>query len=76
PPPAAARLGGLPPGAGRDVVQRVCTGCHAIGMVTAKGRTSDGWSEIIGRMMGLGLEASDEDLQTIHAYLSRELPPR
>lgn len=74
--PPAARPGGLPPGAGRDVVQRVCTGCHAIGMVTAKGRTSDGWSEIIDRMMGLGLEASDEDLQTVHAYLSRELPPR
>lgn len=76
PAPAAARPGGLPAGAGRDAVQRVCTSCHAIGMVTAKGRTPDGWSEIIGRMMGLGLEASDEDLQTIHAYLSRELPPR
>lgn len=76
PAPPAARPGGLPAGAGRDTVQRVCTSCHAIGMVTAKGRTPDGWSEIIGRMMGLGLEASDEDLQTIHAYLSRELPPR
>ncbi|MBN9464009.1 hypothetical protein [Brevundimonas sp.] len=76
PPPRPAPTGGLPPGAGRDTVQRVCTSCHAIGMVTAKGRTPDGWSEIIGRMMGLGLEASDEDLQTVHAYLSRNLPPR
>nr|WP_314434993.1 cytochrome c [uncultured Brevundimonas sp.] len=76
PTPRPAPAGGLPPGAGRDTVQRVCTSCHAIGMVTAKGRTPDGWSEIIGRMMGLGLEASDEDLQTVHAYLSRNLPPR
>ena len=67
---------GLPAGPGRETVQQVCTGCHAIGMVTANGRTSDGWAEIIERMMGLGLEASDEDLQTVHAYLTREFPPR
>lgn len=75
-PPAAIVRAGLPAGPGRETVQRVCTSCHAIGMVTAKGRTADGWSEIIGRMIGLGLEASDEDLQTVHAYLTRELPPR
>lgn len=67
---------GLPAGPGRETVQQVCTSCHAIGMVTANGRTSEGWAEIIERMMGLGMEASDEDLQTVHAYLTRELPPR
>lgn len=67
---------GLPPGAGRDQVQRVCTSCHAIGMVTAKGRTEQEWAEIIGRMQGLGMEASDDDLYAIHDYLTRELPPR
>ena len=67
---------GLPVGPGRETVQQVCTGCRAIGRVTANGRTSDGWAEIIERMMGLGLEASDEDLQTVHAYLTREFPPR
>lgn len=67
---------GLPAGPGRETVQQLCTGCHAIGMVTATGRTSDGWAEMIERMMGLGLEASDEDLQTVHAYLTREFPPR
>lgn len=67
---------GLPAGPGRDLTQRVCTACHAIGMVTAKGRTSQEWAEIIGRMQGMGLEASDDDLYAIHEYLSRELPPR
>lgn len=67
---------GLPAGPGRETVQQVCASCHAIGMVTANGRTSDGWAEIIERMMGLGMEASDEDLQTVHAYLTREFPPR
>lgn len=78
PPPATVTpvRAGLPAGAGRETVQQVCTSCHAIGMVTANGRTSDGWAEIIERMMGLGMEASDEDLQTVHAYLTREFPPR
>ena len=66
----------LPAGPGRDTVQQVCSSCHAIGMVTATGRTSDDWAEMIERMIGLGLEASDEDLQIVHAYLSREFPPR
>lgn len=77
PPPAAVvRTGGLPAGPGRETVERVCSSCHAIGLVTAKGRTEDGWAEVIGRMIGHGLEASDDDLQTVHAYLSRELPPK
>lgn len=75
-PPPAARPGGLPDTPGRATVQRVCTSCHAIGMVTTKGRTDDGWSEVIGQMMGKGMEASDDDLQTIHAYLTREFPPK
>lgn len=78
PPPATVTpvRAGLPAGAGRETVQQVCTSCHAIGMVTANGRTSNDWAEIIERMMGLGMEASDEDLQTVHAYLTREFPPR
>jgi len=76
PPAAVVRVGGLPPGAGRETVQRVCSSCHAIGIVTARGRTEDDWAEVIGRMIGHGLEASDDDLQTVHAYLSRELPPK
>lgn len=76
PAPVVRASTGLPAGPGRDVTQRVCTACHAIGMVTAKGRTSQEWAEIIGRMQGLGLEASDDDLYAIHDYLSRELPPR
>lgn len=66
----------LPAGPGRETVQQVCTSCHAIGMVTANGRTSDGWTEVIERMMGFGIEASDEDLRTVHAYLTRAFPPQ
>lgn len=74
--PVVRAVTGLPSGPGRDLTQRVCSSCHAIGMVTAKGRSEQEWAEIIGRMQALGLEANDDDLYTIHEYLSRELPPR
>ena len=78
--PPAARppivTAGLPAGAGRDVVQKECGSCHGIDTVTAVGRTSQQWAEIIGQMQNMGLSASDEDLATIHTYLSRQLPPK
>ncbi|HEX8470992.1 MAG TPA: cytochrome c, partial [Brevundimonas sp.] len=67
---------GLPAGAGREVVQKECGSCHGIDTVTAVGRTPQQWAEIIGQMQNMGLSASDEDLATIHAYLSRQLPPK
>lgn len=79
-PPPAARppmvTAGLPAGAGRDVVQKACGSCHGIDTVTAVGRTPQQWADIIGQMQNMGLSASDEDLATIHAYLSRQLPPK
>ena len=71
----AARLC-LPSGAGRELTQRTCTGCHGVDAITAQGRTPDGWAQIINQMQNMGLSASEEDLVQIHAYLSRNLPPR
>lgn len=77
-PPAKAVVqpAGLPAGAGRDVVIRVCTGCHAADAITVQGRTAAGWDEVLGQMQNMGMSASDEDLATVRAYLVRELPPR
>jgi mono/diheme cytochrome c family protein len=69
-------MAGLPAGAGRDVVQRVCSSCHGIDTVTAVGRTPQQWADIIGQMQNMGLSASDDDLATIQSYLSRQLPPK
>lgn len=76
PPASVTRIGGLPDTPGRATVQRVCSSCHSIGMVTAQGRTEDEWADVIGRMVNNGLQASDDDLQTVHAYLSREFPKK
>jgi cytochrome c5 len=62
---------GLPEGVGRETTARVCTQCHAIGMVTSQKHNRDGWNEVIVRMIeDQGLSASEEELTEISAYLA------
>jgi cytochrome c5 len=74
--PAPVQTAGLPAGAGRDTTQRVCSTCHSIDVVTARGRTGGEWGDIINQMTNLGLNTSDAELDEIQAYLTRALPPR
>ena len=77
--PPAVDLQGLPEGVGQETTARVCTQCHAIGMVTSQKHDRDGWNEVIVRMIeDQGLSASEEELTEISAYLAehfgREAP--
>ncbi|NBB52669.1 hypothetical protein GVN24_30785 [Rhizobium sp. CRIBSB] len=76
PRPVAVQTAGLPAGPGRDTTMRLCSNCHTIDTVTARGRTGAEWGEIITQMTNLGLNASDADLDEVQAYLTRSLPPR
>jgi competence protein ComEA len=73
---ALAQNGQLPDGPGKDVVQRVCTQCHAADVVTGKGNTRDGWTQVVGEMIARGAQGSDEDFGTIVEYLTTNFPPK
>ena len=46
------RPAALPPGAGKDTVEAVCTQCHQTNMITgSSGYTRDGWKELVGTMV-------------------------
>ena len=56
--PVAAKAQGqasdLPDGAGKEVVEAVCTACHETNQITrSSGYTEDGWRELIGTMVDL-----------------------
>jgi hypothetical protein len=53
------------------LVARVCSGCHALSVVTSARHTPDAWSEVVDRMASYGLDASDADLARIKAYLAK-----
>jgi mono/diheme cytochrome c family protein len=73
PSPAAAPT--LPPGDGKDLTQRVCTGCHSVGTFATQHHTSAEWGKIISDMVSRGLDASDDDRAKIQTYLATYLGP-
>jgi competence protein ComEA len=66
----------LPPGPGKEVLQRVCTACHAVDIVMGKALTKDGWTELVGDMISRGAQGSDDDFTQIVNYLAKNFPPQ
>jgi virginiamycin B lyase len=72
--PAPASAQSLPDGAGRDLVEATCTGCHQPSVIErSMGYSPEGWRELILTM--IDLEGS-EDLETMSAYLATHFPER
>jgi len=62
---------GLPDGAGKDIVARVCSGCHGLGQVTRQKRSANAWKDLVAQMVDNGAKATPEELASIVAYLSK-----
>jgi mono/diheme cytochrome c family protein len=65
----------LPDGKGKDVTKRVCSGCHAVTVFAKERHTPEKWAAVVDNMVSRGMEASDEELDTINTYLSTNLAP-
>ena len=81
PAPAAAAPGAeaavaLPEGEGREIAQRLCSGCHSLSLVTAQGRTPEEWDATMARMETNGMVAPADDVYAVIDYLSKALPPK
>ena len=64
----------LPDGAGRQLVESVCTGCHQTNQITrSSGYTREGWQELTGTM--IDLSGSPEEREQIIDYLATHFPP-
>jgi mono/diheme cytochrome c family protein len=67
----AADAQDLPDGAGKDLVMNVCTQCHTSARIAAKNRTKDEWNAVVDNMAMRGAKATDEEFDTIVAYLAK-----
>jgi cytochrome c5 len=65
----------LPDGKGKDVAQQKCSTCHATNIWSTQHHTREQWGSIIDNMISKGLEASDEELDTITDYLAQNFGP-
>lgn len=69
-PPLAAQAQ-LPPGEGKEVVERVCSPCHGVDPLTQRRRDQAAWQRTVDDMVSRGARASDEDLKVVVQYLAR-----
>jgi cytochrome c oxidase cbb3-type subunit III len=65
----------LPDAPGKAAVQKVCSGCHGMNMVTGRGRTRDQWAQVVASMVARGAKGSEAELSQVVEYLSQNFPP-
>ena len=72
--PAHSQPSALPEGAGAEMVEAVCTGCHQTNQITrSSGYTREHWKELTGTMIDLSASPDEQDL--ILDYLATHFPP-
>ncbi len=62
---------GLPEGPGKTVVERMCTTCHGLNVVTGQRMTKQEWADQVDDMVARGAIGSDADIRQVVDYLSR-----
>lgn len=71
---AGHTYGSLPNGLGKEETQRLCVGCHEIGKSVSLRQDKDGWNTTIAKMIGFGMKATEDELQTVLNYLTKWFP--
>jgi len=71
---AAAQPGGtsqaLPEGSGREQVQRMCTVCHSLSVVTAQRMSRDHWHQEVEDMVSRGAKGTPDEITLTVNYLA------
>lgn len=68
--PAPAQQSDLPDGAGKDVVQHMCTQCHSLSVVTGQRMSAEHWASQVEDMVSRGAKGSPADINLVTRYLS------
>jgi competence protein ComEA len=66
----------LPPGAGRDVMVRVCSQCHSPEIAAHQNLDAQGWKDLVNQMANNGANATDAEFDTITQYLTATFPAK
>lgn len=55
--------------------QALCSKCHDPGIATSQNHDRSGWQDVIQRMYGFGLVASEDETKQVVEYLTATYPP-
>jgi competence ComEA-like helix-hairpin-helix protein len=73
PPPPGPPV--MPAGAGKAIVQEKCVVCHALTVVTSKHSSRKEWDQVVNQMVSRGADLTDEEIDTVIEYLSKNYGP-
>jgi competence protein ComEA len=68
---AANNSDDLPEGKGKAIFVRMCSNCHGLDQVTTSRYPKKQWAYVVDDMVSRGAEGSDEDVNSVIGYLSR-----
>lgn len=69
---SAARAQTAPPDdPAKKTVEKVCGSCHDTGTATGERHTKAGWDAVVDAMANRGARATDQEFDTIVAYLTK-----
>ncbi len=60
----------LPAGPGREALERMCTRCHGLNVITGQRMNAQQWSNEVQDMVSRGAVGSDQDVRQVVAYLA------
>jgi DNA uptake protein ComE-like DNA-binding protein len=72
---AACSAATLPDGPGKAATIRVCGKCHSPEKAATLHQDRSQWEDTIGKMIKLGAQGSDEEFESVLAYLSKNFAP-
>jgi competence ComEA-like helix-hairpin-helix protein len=61
----------LPDGAGKDALLKMCVNCHGVDRVTGSQYSKKMWIGVVDDMVNRGAEGSDEEINALIGYLTR-----
>ena len=71
---AAAAAGGTDMAHAKTTFQTVCSACHDAALATDLRNTRRGWEQVVDRMFGFGMSATDAQVKEIVDYLTATYP--
>jgi mono/diheme cytochrome c family protein len=65
----------LSPGPGQETTSRICSGCHALTVITSSRKSADDWAGTVDQMRSRGADGTDEEFDQIVKYLAANFGP-
>lgn len=59
----------LPEGPGKDLLPKLCAGCHDLMFTVSTRETREGWTRVVNDMRAKGADGSDADFDAVIGYL-------